>query len=666
MPQQPPALLAKAALRRLALDKLEPTPENYARAYAQEAGEPVRGGASTQMPERAQASMARLLGLAVPDPQQRQGFATQLKEGRWDELQRALEALQQTHGPGAQAEQLAQLIERLMRGLERGGRQWTLARKKDGVLRVLQSNRSDPQRLTLRLRQLVASWDSDVSDARVETQPAPLDELPSTVGLGAATGGAASANEDGEDALDDEDRAGTPTQFFTDEESAQPPADPHAADDGRPASAEGGRYGSLDTLMGAPSSTGATGATASAGTGPGLQSWPEVGTHLNGTVRHALAADDVRAQELIDALGVAHAELVRDGATPERAAQMDALCIRARRWLDHRNHAFNELGKLCGELTGSLADLAEDDSWAQGQCEAMGQTLAQGLTARSVRSVSELLHSTRERQHSLREERSRARDALKGLINRMLQELGELGQHTDRFSDSVGKYATVIEQADSLESLAGVVREMVEESRSVQSLVQTTQGRLREEHDRAAQLAERVEQLEGELRKLSSEVQTDQLTQIANRRGLIATFETERAKLERDPKPLALALLDIDNFKKLNDNLGHAAGDEALKSLAARVSGLLRPGDKVGRWGGEEFVLILPEAPLEEAQAVLLRLQRSLSASLFMHEGRDVFVTFSAGVTLFRAGETMEQALDRADEALYEAKRTGKNRACVA
>lgn len=661
MPQQPPALLAKAALRRLAMDKLEPTPENYARAYAQEAGEPTRDNGA--MPERAQPALARMLGLAVPDPQQRQNLSLQLRDGRWDELQRALEALQQTHSPGAQAEQLAQLIEKLMRGLERGGRQWTLARKKDGVLRVLQSNRSDPQRLTLRLRQLVTSWDGDTSDARVETQPAPLDEIPSTVGTAGGTSGAsrfgASSPATQGDEEDDDERSGTPTQFFTDEEAAQPPAESGAAGAASGASTEGGRYGSLDTLMGAHGG-------AVAETGPGPQSWPEVGTHLNTTVRHALQSDDARALELIEELGQAHAEIIRDGATPERAAQMDALCIRARRWLDHRQHAFSELGKLCGELTGSLADLAEDDSWAQGQCEAMTQTLSQGLTARSVRSVSELLHNTRARQHSLREERGRARDALKGLINRMLQELGELGQHTDRFSDSVGKYATVIEQADSLESLAGVVREMVEESRSVQSLVQTTQGRLRDEHDRASQLAERVEQLEGELRKLSSEVQTDQLTQIANRRGLIATFDTERAKLERDPKPLALALLDIDNFKKLNDNLGHAAGDEALKSLAARVSGLLRPGDKVGRWGGEEFVLILPEAPLEEAQAVLLRLQRSLSASLFMHEGRDVFVTFSAGVTLFRMGETMEQALDRADEALYEAKRTGKNRACVA
>ncbi len=625
MPQQPPALIAKAALRRLALDKLEPTPENYARAYAQEAGEPVRDNGA--LPDRAQAPISRLLSLAVPDLQLRTGLAAQLKDGRWDDLQRALEALQQTHGAGAQAEQMAQLIERLMKGLERGGRQWTLARKKDGVLRVLASNRTDPQRLMQRLRQLVGSWDSDTSDVRVETQPAPLD-----------------------DGLDDEDdrNGGTPSQFFTDDEVALTAADAATG----AGAAEAARYGELSSLLGA--------------NGPGEARWPDIGTSLSGTVQHALRGDDPRAIDLVAELDAALAEIRREGASPERAEAMEALCVRVRRWLDHRDHAFVELGKLCGALTDSLADLAEDDSWARGQCEAMGQTLAQGLTARSVRSVNELLVNTRSRQASLREERSRARDALKGLINRMLQELGELGQHTDRFSDSVGRYAEVIEQADTLESLAGVVREMVEESRSVQSLVQQTQGRLRDEHDRASQLAERVEALEDELRKLSNEVQTDQLTQVANRRGLIATFETERAKLEREPRPLALALLDIDNFKKLNDSLGHAAGDEALKSLAARVSSMLRPGDKVGRWGGEEFVLILPEAPLEEAQAVLLRLQRSLSASLFMHEGRDVFVTFSAGVTLYRQGETLEHALDRADEALYEAKRTGKNRACVA
>ena len=159
---------------------------------------------------------------------------------------------------------------------------------------------------------------------------------------------------------------------------------------------------------------------------------------------------------------------------------------------------------------------------------------------------------------------------------------------------------------------------------------------------------------------------TDALTQVANRRGLMQAFEVERARIEREGTPLAVGLLDIDNFKRLNDTLGHAAGDVALVTLAQRVRDSLRPVDVVARFGGEEFVVLLPGTPADEAAQVLTRLQRQLTASLFMHDGKEVFVTFSAGVTPYRPGERVEEALERADEALYEAKRTGKNRTCMA
>ncbi|MEJ5999985.1 diguanylate cyclase domain-containing protein [Paucibacter soli] len=592
---QPPAQLAKGALRRLMLDKLEPTPENYARAYAAEAGDAAPAGPSDGWPERGQPVLAKLLAIGVNELQARQDLNAMLRAGRWDEAIKVLERIQQSSGPAVIAEAMASVTERLVRGLERGGRQWTLARKKDGLARVLESNRNDPQRLVNRLRQLVASWDSDVSDTSV-------------------------------DALQDEEPGGTPSQFFSEEEQA------------------------LDT---------------SAPPAPGLQAWPQLGQSLHQTVQHALPALDERADALKHELEACLAEVRAHGATPQRAEAMEALCQRARRMLDHRHHLFGQLGALCKELSASMVELAEDDSWARGQCEAMSEALEQGVSSRVVRMVDEMLGGTRRRQRALREERRKARDSLKTLIHQMLAELAELGQHTDRFSDNVGRYAEVIERADSIESLAGVVREMVEESRSVQGLVQATQARLSGEHERASSLSRRVDELEDELRKLSNEVQTDQLTKIANRRGLEAAFNTEQAKLEREGSALALALLDVDNFKKLNDTLGHAAGDVALSSLAARVTQMLRPGDLVARYGGEEFVLMLPRTPLDEAQQVLTRLQRSLSAALFMHEGKDVFVTFSAGITLYRLGEKLEEALDRADEGLYEAKRTGKNRACI-
>jgi len=618
----PPAQLAKAALHRLALSKQEPTPENYAAAYAAESGTAAAAAAAPSpeaLPERVQALLSKLMAVGVGDTQARLELAGLLREQRWDEALRRLEKIQQQQGAGVQGEAWAGLLERLVRGLERGGRQWTVARKKDGLQRVLGSNRGDVQRLQTRLRQLVLSWDGDVADSNIDTQFGGIDEEP----------------------------GGTPSQFFTDSEFGGSPAaaaEPNG-DDGAAAVDAGG---------------------ASA---QSLQAWGAIGQSLQLTVDHALRAPDgpeALARELLDELQAAQSELQTFGADAQRAAAMELLCQRARRLLDHRQHLFGEMGELCRELSASLVDLAEDDSWARGQCEAMNNTLEQGLSARGVRSVSELLNSTRERQRQLRDERSKARDSLKSLIHKMLAELGELGAHTDRFQDSVGRYAEVIEKADSLESLTGVVREMVEESRSVQALVRQTQQRLSTEHERASTLNERVAELEGELKRLSDEVQTDQLTQIANRRGLIAAFGIEQGKQEREQSDLALALLDIDNFKKLNDTLGHAAGDMALKSLAEQVSALLRPGDMMARYGGEEFVLMLPRTPIDEAQQVLTRLQRQLSRALFMHEGQDVFVTFSAGVTVYRPGETLEVALDRADVALYEAKHTGKNKACIA
>lgn len=295
----------------------------------------------------------------------------------------------------------------------------------------------------------------------------------------------------------------------------------------------------------------------------------------------------------------------------------------------------------------------------------MRHQLDAGIDSRGLRHVQQLLDDARIKQQQLKRERENAREALKQLIQQMLQEIGELGSTTDRFQSNLGRYADTIDQADSLESLTGVVREMVAESRSVQSVVAQTQVKLQEEHSKALSLGERVRTLEDEIRKLSDEVSTDPLTQIANRRGMMRAFESEQARVERQGTTLAIGLLDVDNFKKLNDQLGHQTGDEALKFLARRVSECLRPIDVVARYGGEEFVVMLPDTPADEGQQVLTRLQRTLSAEFFTHDEHKVFITFSAGVTAYRPGEPIEAALERADVGLYEAKRTGKNRTCV-
>ncbi|MDE2276635.1 MAG: diguanylate cyclase, partial [Burkholderiales bacterium] len=353
------------------------------------------------------------------------------------------------------------------------------------------------------------------------------------------------------------------------------------------------------------------------------------------------------------------------------------ICERARRLLSHREHLVEQFHRLAMELTEGLGELAEDDSWVRGQCESLqarlDADLQQGPSVRGVRAAGAMLAETRRQQQRVRDDRRAAQSALKQLIQDMLHEVGELGEHAGRFQLATAQHAQAIERADSLQGLAGVVRAMIEDTRTVQAAVGQSQQRLQADRARAGELEAKVRELEAELRRLSDEVSTDALTQVANRRGLTQAFEAERARQQRllqaegeAAAPLAVGLIDIDNFKRLNDTLGHAAGDVALKSLAAAVRERLRPADHLARFGGEEFVVLLPATAPEEARLVLTRLQRSLSEALFLHEGREVFVTFSAGVSAWRPGEALEATLERADEALYEAKRTGKNRTCMA
>jgi len=581
-----PAQIAKGALRRLATSQQEPTPENYARAYAEEAGQPT----PSALPERARPLLERLISRAGEEPARRDELLAALMQGRWEQAASVIERGGQS--ASAQAQAWAALLERLLRNIERGTRQWTLARRKDSLQRVLDGSRSDLARMQQRLGALVGSWEQDAPSS--------------------------------DEALVADNAAGEPA-------SASP----------RVATAE----------------TAAPAAPAD---------WQPLVGELQGTVDAGLPRDEPRAAALADQLGDVADRLAADGPTPALRLELEAVCVQVRRLFGHRQHLLGQLSRLCNELGAGLAELAEDESWAKGQAQSLAARLSEGVNARSVRAATEILAETRARQQRVRAERDAARDALKHLIHQLLHELGELGEHTDRFQQSMGRHAEAIERADSLESLAGVVREMVEEGRAVQSLVRQTQARLQGEHARAAGLEAQVRELEAELRRLSDEVSTDALTQVANRRGLQQAFQAEAARAERSGHTLAVALLDIDNFKKLNDTHGHAAGDQALKALAAAVRERLRPVDQLARFGGEEFVVLLPETPLAEAQQALTRLQRALSAALFMHDEQEVFVTFSAGVTAWRPGEALAVALERADEALYEAKRTGKNRTCTA
>ena len=314
----------------------------------------------------------------------------------------------------------------------------------------------------------------------------------------------------------------------------------------------------------------------------------------------------------------------------------------------------------------NVALLAADEGWVQGQLQAIRSQLEAGLNRQTLTAARSLLRETAERQVVLKKEREEAQDALKHMLALLLDRLGRVGDRTGHYYERIGGYVREIEAAGNLETLTDVVRSLLSETQEMRQEVGTTRHEMMQAHTRAARLEERVRELERELTSVSEKMLTDHLTQALNRRGLEQMFMAEAARADRRKEPLALALLDIDNFKRLNDKLGHRAGDDALVHLTQTIKSIVRPTDIVARYGGEEFVVLLPATSTEQASVVMERLQRSLTAAYFLHENQKVFITFSAGVTSYRSAEPLGDVLARADDALYEAKVAGKNRVCCA
>jgi diguanylate cyclase (GGDEF)-like protein len=159
----------------------------------------------------------------------------------------------------------------------------------------------------------------------------------------------------------------------------------------------------------------------------------------------------------------------------------------------------------------------------------------------------------------------------------------------------------------------------------------------------------------------------DPLTGVHNRRSLTDLLQREVDRANRYARPLALVLFDIDHFKRINDKFGHAGGDAALRGLVARMRERVQPGEVLGRYGGEEFVLILPEAQLGDALRRAESVREAVAERPFDIEGTAHAVTVSAGVGALRTGTvTPTDLLAQADGQLYEAKHAGRNRVCPA
>ena len=349
-------------------------------------------------------------------------------------------------------------------------------------------------------------------------------------------------------------------------------------------------------------------------------------------------------------------------AMQEMLAAVKHLAYRLEFLVEDRSDLRAGLLKLLQLMIDNVTELVIDDQWLNGQIAVVRDIVARPMNLRSVHDAEHRLKEVIFKQSQLKRSLMDAKEALKQMLAGFVDHLSEFADSTSDYHDKIEICVEKISKADDIGQLEGVLAEVISETRIIQINAQRSRDDLRATKQRVEEADKRINELQGELDKASSLVRHDQLTGALNRRGLEETFEAEVSRAQRRNSPLCVALLDIDNFKKLNDTLGHEAGDGALIHLVTVIRETLRPQDTLARFGGEEFIIILPDTPLDDARKALVRLQRELTKRFFLNDNEKVLITFSAGLTDYRSDDTQATATKRADEAMYMAKKAGKNR----
>ncbi|MES2127364.1 MAG: GGDEF domain-containing protein [Pseudomonadota bacterium] len=390
---------------------------------------------------------------------------------------------------------------------------------------------------------------------------------------------------------------------------------------------------------------------------------------LSRTLAFALASLLAGAPTLVteaESLGAAVKAAHTEEALNEIAGRLKQLCYQIEIKTGDVAEQQELLLRLFKLLLENVSELLDDDSWLRGQIESVQSLISGPIDQRALedatRSLKEVIYKQSQLKHSLSDVKSTVKNMMMTFIDR----LGQVATSTGDFHEKIGTFSEKISRADNITELNHILDDVLRETRIVQTEALKSRDRMVAARQEVQEAEQRIHALEAKLQHMSELVREDQLTGSLNRRGLDDVFERETSRSDRRGTPLCIAMLDLDDFKRLNDNYGHLAGDAALKHLVKIVKGTLRSIDVIARFGGEEFLILLPETTVEAASATMTRLQRELTKHFFMHDNEKVLITFSAGVALRVPNEDQASLVQRADKAMYQAKQTGKNRVVVA
>ncbi|UJP06921.1 MAG: diguanylate cyclase [Nitrosomonas sp.] len=322
--------------------------------------------------------------------------------------------------------------------------------------------------------------------------------------------------------------------------------------------------------------------------------------------------------------------------------------------------------KLLNMLMKSTGELLAEDQWVGAQINKLRETISRPLDFQVIEQAEHYLEEITQRQEIIRRNLSEAKLTLKKMVTSLITNIEELSDTTGGYQEKLEQYSEIISKTDDIKELNQLLVQIMEETKQMQKSALNYRNDFLAARAEVNLAQDKINQLETELQEMGEKVHEDHLTGILNRRGLDTAFERETSRSIRHKTPLCFALLDIDNFKLLNDTHGHKVGDDALVYLVESVKDTTRPEDVVSRYGGEEFVILLPNTSLDEAVQILSRIRRNLTKKFFLHENKRLLITFSAGVAQLQADESQESVFKRADEALYRAKKGGKNQILIA
>lgn len=592
-----PIEAARQTLIQLMQRKLPPTPDNFRSVYDE-----IMGIQSVDKSAELGKTLEKVLNQAGKQKPKyiaiAQAINPLIEKGDWPKVEEQLTKLFPSAAAGVEEANWSVVIRNLLKQLEVSHKGVTLSRKKEGLSKVLVNFASDSDVLAQKIQSLISSWGLSGTADAVTSLDAAI-EVPAVT-----TGNPPQANND------------SPQQSISNTSTSVLNSTQWR-----------------DMLLRAFELV----------IIPNLEAVPEIHQKaVNLLSRMRKASNE---QSLIIC-----------------AADLKSILLSLEMQRDQQSRIHESLLQLLRLVLSSMGEMVQtEDQWLYAQTTVISDIVSKPVSLNTLYDAESSLKELVYKQSQIKPALTEAKDTLKKMVTTFVDRLVEMTESTSDYHDKIEAYQQKIATTDNIGELNVLLNSILDDTRSIGLTVQRTRDEFMNSQKQAIAAEKRIQELTAELDYIGQVAHQDYLTGALNRRGMDEAIEREFNRADRHNTALCIAMLDIDHFKKLNDTLGHATGDEALTHLVKVLKDVLRTTDVLARYGGEEFIIILPDTPQDEAVKVITRVQRELTKNFFMYNNERVLITFSAGVAERALNEAPEALIPRADAALYKAKHSGRN-----